>query len=103
MRCIVAGHTYLVPNFNNPDTTQTIQFIHKEPKEPGSDELTTVNDGTTNEELIAVLINRITFLQEKFPCKENEQCITHLQEGLHWLESRTAARLKRGVEGMHKA
>ena len=32
-------------------------------------------------------------------CKENACCITHLQEVLHWLESRTSARLKRGVEG----
>ncbi len=60
-------------------------------------------NGTTNEALIELLIDRITSLQEmqdrKFACKENACAITHLEEALHWLQARTAKRLARGVEG----
>jgi hypothetical protein len=108
MQTITPGHKYIAQNFGDANQGQTIQFIEKVPRrehpsmsqaytDPG--ELVTRNDGTTNEELIKILIDRLSYLQEKFPCKENACCITHLQEGLHWLEARTADRLKRQVEG----
>lgn len=100
MLVITEGHTYELANFENKDQPgQVLQFIHKQPKEEGSTELTTVSDGTTNEEVIEILIDRLTYLQSKFPCKENACAITHLQEGLMWLEKRTRDRTKRGVEG----
>lgn len=100
MKNLVAGHTYEMSNFENKDQQgQILQFIHKEPVEEGSTELKLISDGTTNEEVLEVLIDRLSFLQSKFPCKENACCITHLQEGLMWLEKRTQDRLKRGVEG----
>lgn len=102
MEVKVAGHTYELSNFENKETSQTLQFIHKEPKEEGSSELVTIADGTTNEEIMAMLIDRMEFLQSKFPCKENACCITHLQEGLMWLEKRTSDRIKRNVEGRHE-
>ena len=67
------------------------------------DELHTVNNGTTNEEVLEMLIDRMKYLQAKFPCKENACCITHLEEGLMWLEKRTRDRVKRGVEGKQLA
>jgi len=67
------------------------------------DELFTINNGTTNEEVLEMLIDRMKYLQAKFPCKENACCITHLEEGLMWLEKRTRDRVKRGVEGKHTA
>lgn len=99
MQILTEGHRYIAANFENKENGQTIQFIEKVPIAEGSTELLTLNDGTTNEELLEVLINRLSYLQGKFPCKENACCITHLQEGLHWLEARTAARVKRNVEG----
>jgi hypothetical protein len=78
---------------------QTIQFIQKEPKEEGSTELVTISDGTTNEELLEVLIDRISFLNSKFPCRENAIAITKLDEALLWLNKRTNDRIKRNVEG----
>ena len=100
MKSLVAGHTYELANFENKDVEgQKLQFIHKEPKEEGSTELVTISDGTTNEEVLEALIDRISFLQSKFPCKENACCITKLQEGLMWLEKRTSDRIKRNVEG----
>jgi hypothetical protein len=60
-------------------------------------------NGTTNEEMIQILVDRIRSLNEmqdrKFACRENSLAITHLEEALHWLESRTKARQSRGVEG----
>lgn len=104
MEVLVAGHQYAVKNFEGTENkSQIIQFIHKEPIAEGSAELKTVADGTTNEELIEVLVDRISFLQNKFPCKENACAITHLQEALMWLEKRTKDRMKRQVEGTNKA
>lgn len=103
MKILVEGHKYELKNFEQKDEQgQIIQFIQKELKEIGSTELVTISDGTTNEELLEILINRISYLQAKFPCKENDCCITHLQEGLMWLEKRTSDRLKRNVEGTNK-
>lgn len=104
MKVKVAGHTYELSNFENKNEEgQTLQFIHKEPKEEGSSELKTVADGTTNEELIEVLIDRLNFLQAKFPCRENAIVITKLEESLMWLNKRTADRIKRNVEGKQLA
>jgi hypothetical protein len=101
IQVIVPGHTYEVQNFENANTTQTIQFIHKEPTSiPG--ELKTISDGTTNESLLAVLIDRMNFLNGKFPCRENAIAITNLEQALMWLEKRTRDRVARGVEGTHQ-
>ena len=60
-------------------------------------------NGTTNEEVIEVLIARIESLNEmengKFKCRENSLAITKLEEALMWLQRRTANREARSVEG----
>ena len=68
----------------------------------GATEMRTVNDGTTNEEVIRVLVDRINYLQSKFGCRENAIAITHLETALLWLEKRTADRKARNVEGTHQ-
>lgn len=98
------GHRYELENFENKEKEGiVIQFIEKipAPKDEAEFEgqLLTLNDGTTNEEVLEMLIDRMSYLQGKFPCKENACCITHLQEGLMWLEKRTRDRVKRNVEG----
>lgn len=100
MKNNVPGHQYEMSNFENKDQQgQILQFIHKEPKEEGSTELVTISDGTTNEEVLEVLIDRMNFLQSKFPCRENAIVITKLEESLMWLNKRTQDRMKRNVEG----
>ena len=100
MKVKIEGHAYELSNFENKENEgQILQFIHKIPVEEGSPELVTVSDGTTNEELLEVLINRMNYLQNKFPCRENAIVITKLEESLMWLNKRTADRLKRNVEG----
>lgn len=100
MKTITPGHKYELENFESKDQPgQTIQFIEKVPLIERRPELGTVNDGTTNEEVLKVLIDRLNSMQAKFPCRENAIVITHLETGLLWLEKRTADRKARGVEG----
>lgn len=98
MKILTEGHRYELASFEN-GPAQTLQFIEKVPTAEGSKELRTVNDGTTNEEVLRVLINRLQFLNGKFPCRENAIVITKLEESLMWLEKRTQDRHARGVEG----
>jgi hypothetical protein len=100
MKVNIPGHNYELANFENKEAQgQILQFIQKEPISPGSSELVTIHDGTTNEEVLKVLINRMESLQAKFPCRENALALTHMEESLMWLDKRTADRLKRNVEG----
>lgn len=102
MKVIVEGHRYELENFERKDAQgQVLQFIEKKPVSEGSGELRAVNDGTTNEEVLEVLINRMQSLQAKFPCRENAIVTTKLEECLMWLNKRTADRKARGVEGKH--
>ena len=105
MKILREGHRYELANFENKEAKgQEIQFIEKESQvvSEGVTELVTVNDGTTNEEVIEVLIDRLNNLNGKFPCRENSLAITKLEEALMWLNKRTADRLKRGVEGTNQ-
>ena len=105
MKILTEGHKYELNNHENPIDVpnQTLQFIEKKPAgdgfPPGS--LITVNEGTTNEEVLKVLIDRLNCMNEKFPCRENAIALTHIDTALLWLEKRTADRKSRGVEGKH--
>ncbi len=102
MENITPGHLYVLENFEDKTKEgQHLQFIEKIPLPDQPGVLRTVNDGTTNEEVLAVLIDRLNFLQAKFPCRENAIAITHIETALLWLNKRTADRLARGVEGKH--
>lgn len=104
MEVVIEGYRYELENFENKeDDGQIIQFIQKEPIVEGSTELRTVMDGTTNEDLLTVLIDRMNYLNKKFPCRENSIAITHIETALLWLEKRTTDRKKRNVEGKHSA
>lgn len=59
-------------------------------------------NGVQVEDLIEVALERIRFLNGLQACRENACAITKLEEGLHWLQARTAKRKKLGIEGTHK-
>jgi hypothetical protein len=67
------------------------------------DQLVMVHNGTTNEEVLSMLIDRMNYLQGLCPCRENAIVITKLEESLMWLNKRTAERTARNVEGKHIA
>ena len=102
MQVITTGHKYELASFEG-GPSQSLQFIEKVPTAEGSKELRTVNDGTTNEEVLKVLIDRLQYLNGIFPCRENAIVITKLEESLMWLNHRTAQRQARGVEGKNAA
>lgn len=98
MKILTTGHKYELASFEG-GPAQTLQFIEKVPFATDDPTLKTVNDGTTNEEVLKVLIDRLHYLNGKFPCRENSLVITKLEESLMWLNKRTADRLARNVEG----
>ncbi len=56
-------------------------------------------NGVTTEEVLAVLIDRVSYLENLVPCQENADAISFLEAALKVLESRTKDRKERGVEG----
>lgn len=102
MKVITPGHKYELAHFENPARAETIQFIEKRAQTLPGAPLETVNDGTTNEEVLAVLIDRLRFLGEKLPSRENSLAVTKCEEALLWLNKRTADRKARQVEGTHQ-
>lgn len=102
MKRIDPGHVY---EFDNVESgTQRILFIKKELAEgEPAGTLTTVHDGTTTEEVISVLIDRLQTVNGRTPCRENALAITKMQEALMWLNERTRERSARNVEGTNNA
>lgn len=95
MKIIKEGHKYELDAFEgiNP---QTIQFIQKKNVDG---ELVTEMDGTTNEEVLKMLMNRLQFLNAWVYDSYNSEALIHLQNALNCMHARTADRLARGVEG----
>jgi len=100
MKILTQGHKYELESFDGR-VLQEIQFIEKE-MDQDTNLLKTINDGTTNEEVLKVLIDRLQFLNAKVPSRESSIAITKIQEGLMWLEKRTEDRADRKVEGTRK-
>ena len=60
IKVVTPGHIYELPNFEQPqETGQIIYFIQKikDPDDPYR--LVTINDGTTNEAVVKMLIDRL--------------------------------------------
>ena len=77
---------------------QTLQFIEKQREHEESTKLITVNNGTTNEEVLAMLIDRLKNLYAKLPSQETADAIVNCEKALNSLNARTKDRLARGVE-----
>ena len=98
MKCTDDHHNYELDSFEAGEP-QKLAFINKKVKDLGTGELITIHNGTTNEEVLKMLIHRLGEMGKKLPCRENSLAITKLEEALMWLEKRTADRKARGVEG----
>jgi len=101
MKVIRDAHLYELESMEGT-FPQRVQFIEKEERyrtlAAMDKTFVTVNDGTTNEEVLKMLIDRCKKLGEKLPCRENSIAVTKLEEALMWFEKRTANRLMQGVE-----
>lgn len=57
-------------------------------------------NGITQEVLLAIVADRLEAFQAgPFACPENRNALAHVQDAMTWLQSRTKARMERGVEG----
>ncbi len=94
-----ANHEYLVmapPSPTKDVNAWRVSFQNGPIKESG------VN-GITQEALLAITIDRLrSFQSGPYSCRENAIALTHCEEALMWLQRRTVARIKRGVEGTHE-
>lgn len=60
-------------------------------------------NGITQEALLAIVADRLrSFQKGPFACRENALALTKIEEAMHWLHSRTLARMQRGVEGTNQ-
>lgn len=60
-------------------------------------------NGLTNEVLLAIVADRLKGFQAgEYACRENAIALTKTEEAMHWLQQRTLARMRRGVEGTHR-
>jgi len=93
-----ANHAYDIHSDDGQwNWTTPIRFQNGPIKEAG------VN-GITQEALLAIVIDRLHSFQEgPFACYENEKALEHARESLYWLQKRTVARIKRGVEGTNQS
>jgi hypothetical protein len=98
----IAGHdlakhpAYSGINAEDIPQWETICFQQGPIKEAG------VN-GVTQEVLLAIVIDRLrSFQAGPFSCRENAIALTNCEEALMWLQRRTVARIKRGVEGTNQ-
>lgn len=92
-----AGHVYQLTNVGAG--VQELRFMKKEVVDG---ELKMTMDGTTNEIVIATLIQRIEWLNGQMSSQFNVDAIRGLRLALGALEQRTADRKNRGVEGTAK-
>ena len=76
------GHVYKLSNYVDDNKDQEIRFMKKENG-------ILISNGTTNEEVLAMLIDRMKYLNTKCACRENSIVITKLEESLMWLNKRT--------------
>lgn len=61
-------------------------------------------NGITQEVLLAIVADRLeSFQNGPFACRENEIALEKVQEAIEALQSRTKARMARGVEGKNIA
>lgn len=99
MKIVSEGYQYALENFEDR-ATQIITFIKKEPKPDNPLELETIFfDGTTNEEVLWMMVDRLEYLNKKMEDVHNVNAIHFLKQALDELNQRTADRLERVVEG----
>lgn len=60
-------------------------------------------NGAFVEGVLAAALGRLEYYQQgRFRCSENAEAMNHIVAALHALDSRTRARVERGVEGTHQ-
>jgi hypothetical protein len=95
MEIIDAGHKYHLSNLQGSFPMQELRFIKKENG-------ITVYDGTTNEEVLEALIDRMNAIDKVLPCQDNQRVISALNIALGHTRERARKRMSQGVLGTDK-
>ena len=89
MKVLAEGYFYELKYSDDKDKAgQTLQFVRPEMIDEDTGEILTHLDGTTDEEILDVLIHRLIYTGGDYPCKENIHAITHLKEAFWWIQER---------------
>jgi hypothetical protein len=104
---IEPGHVYLAYHLELSEEPGHVEktkivFAKKEPVQPGDSELEVTLEGTTNEAVVGILIDRMLYLQSQLECPENKRVLQGLYMARDYLAARTKDRRNRGVEGTIK-
>lgn len=86
MKVVDPGRTYELSAGNR------LRFVQKEGGR-------VTRNGTTNEEVLEVLIHRVTEAYQTLPCRETIRALHFLGEALAAFQARTAVRVRANVEG----
>ena len=55
--------------------------------------------GLRPEYVLEATLNRVLYLQEQVPCRENTEVVYHLKQAILWEKIRNEARKEQGVQG----
>lgn len=100
MEVIDPGHKYLLDSLDGP-CEQTLTFVKREgPKYPGN---VGSYPGTTIQEVLRVLINRLEYVNNQLPCFETQVARESLIMAIGWLERRAARIHGRKDPSVHDA
>lgn len=83
MKVIKPGHIYELDHLDG-NSTQKLYFVNRNPGQE--------SEGTTNQEVLRALIDRVKFLDNQVPWELNEQIIKHLQMAIALHEARAILR-----------
>jgi hypothetical protein len=77
---IIEGKVYELNNHKSK-TTQKVFFGYTDLENSHFDTI----DGTTNAEVLEMMISRLQYLSKNFPCKEYTIALYKLEESLFWI------------------
>ncbi|PRP68125.1 hypothetical protein [Nonlabens agnitus] len=104
MKILTPAHSYFLQHDSSaefPENGQHLRFVHKTFNDDGTEKY--VFPGTTDEEVLDVLIDRITTLNDRNYSGYNIEALVGLKRAKAALQQRTNDRKARGVEGTSKA
>ena len=89
MKIIEPGHVYELENVDGTEPNQTIHFLKKTfTTDEDGVRHQNVADGVNTEEVILMLLDRTSYINEHYPSNENAFVIDNLKAALTWLAKR---------------
>jgi hypothetical protein len=83
MEVLSKGHIYRLAHLDGQSVTEIVFVCREDGRK---------HEGTTNQEVIRALIDRVQYLDEQVPCYENQEILHHLRMALVLHEMRALSR-----------